>query len=434
MTHSDASPEKQGDYEHDLYIRQDVGRSRGHGTPDPRRRNPFLPILLREGRWDDIRVADDGRAVHGSRTTNGAAGQPTSAADPAIRVRRNGLETPPPYAQFYKGLAEARQAIGYTEQIVRHWVNVWGIHYLLGAAGVGKTTALVNLGLHLALNKRKWFGWEMTQHYVVAYASGETPALTLDYVEAFCDQHGIAWDDTKRFMLCPEVVDLRKRDDVALLARWLHQTVPAGTKLILIVDTWQRATGGADQKEEEDMAAAVRNAEWLSTQLQGPVIAAIHPPKNNPDTISGTGILWNSSVAVWKLEAEGGDMDALTLTNERMKGPGEGETIHLRRIRPVPIGGKDQWGYPRTSAILKPRKATNDRLALVRKAREEMLAEGLKPSVRQIEERLKGQGHKLGKTQIAELLKQCPQVCTERTAWGGTEHTTSPEERSSGGS
>src|SRR5262249_3181974 len=158
-----------------------------------------------------------------------------------------------------------------------------------------------------------------------------------------------------RFMISPAVCDLRKDTDVKALAKWLRQTVPSGSKLILIIDTWQRATGGADQKDEPNMAAAIRNAEWLSTELQCPAIAAVHPPKHNEDTISGTGILRNSSVAVWKLERQG-DSDTLLLVNERMKGPGEGEAIHLRRIRPVPIAGVDKWGYARTSVILETRK------------------------------------------------------------------------------
>ena len=81
----------------------------------------------------------------------------------------------------------------------------------------------------------------------------------------------------------------------------------------------------------------------------------MHPPKSNKKTISGTGIQENISQGIWRLAPKGTvkepDKARLLLKVDRIKGPGEGSEIHLNRSV-VEIAGKDQWGHPKTSAVL----------------------------------------------------------------------------------
>jgi hypothetical protein len=50
------------------------------------------------------------------------------------------------------------------------------------------------------------------------------------------------------------------------------------------------------------MQKAIRNAEFIGRELNGPVVAAAHPPKNSKGTIHGSGVIQNASVAIWNME------------------------------------------------------------------------------------------------------------------------------------
>src|SRR5262245_48491694 len=89
----------------------------------------------------------------------------------------------------------------------------------------------------------------------------------------------------------------------------------------------------------------------LSQRLGCPIIAAVHPPKSNLHTISGTGILGNRGVAEWELTETNG---LLCLHVRRLKAPGEGAKVYFKVKTDVPLEGLDDFGKPRMGKVLIP--------------------------------------------------------------------------------
>jgi hypothetical protein len=119
------------------------------------------------------------------------------------------------------------------------------------------------------------------------------------------------------------------------------------------------------------MQKAFENLEAMAASLSGPVIAAFHPPKNNKDTISGSAQIENSTTAIWGLKKIEGDLRQLT--NERIKGKGEGysRTYFLEEIELAKTDGtpdKDEIGQVRTGVVAMLEDKTELRMAVAEKA------------------------------------------------------------------
>jgi hypothetical protein len=92
--------------------------------------------------------------------------------------------------------------------------------------------------------------------------------------------------------------------------------------------------------------------------LGGPVIAASHPPKNNAGTISGSGVIQNSSVAIWDMRPVGKSTTRRVVKVTRIKGTGQGTQLSVE-IDTLQIDGQDNYGCPRTGAIIVKDAATS---------------------------------------------------------------------------
>jgi hypothetical protein len=127
--------------------------------------------------------------------------------------------------------------------------------------------------------------------------------------------------------------------------------LPEGARPVIYIDTWQRATASGGQNEDKDMQEAIRNAEFIGKELGGPVVVASHPPKGNAGTINGSGVIQNSSVAIWDMRPIGKSGTSSTVTVTRIKGAGNGTKIELRRVTQE-INGTDNYGCQRKGAVL----------------------------------------------------------------------------------
>jgi RecA-family ATPase len=260
----------------------------------------------------------------------------------------------PDYGTFYAGVPAAREAIGHTREVIRDWLMSTGVHFVLGRADVGKSQLLIHLALSLASGQDTWFGQPMQQNAVVLYANGEHSPTAVDYAEAWHVENGVSMAVTApRFFMSQGLADLRSKEQARELVEYIRMNVPVPDdgQLVVIVDTWQQATGDANPNDPQPMIQAMMNAEYISQELSCPIVAAVHPPKGNGSTISGTGIQFNRSSAEW-LFVESGSTGLLTLTAERYKGGKRGSKLLLKRKGDIPISGHDQWGYPYTSAVL----------------------------------------------------------------------------------
>jgi hypothetical protein len=110
-------------------------------------------------------------------------------------------------------------------------------------------------------------------------------------------------------MFVKDIPNLTSATDV----KWFLNTIKekmGDRKTILIFDTWQRATSAAGQSSDEDMNVCVRHIEKMGHILDAPMIAAFHPPKQNPNTIHGSAIIENVTTTIWQVEENSGGVKA----------------------------------------------------------------------------------------------------------------------------
>jgi AAA domain len=250
----------------------------------------------------------------------------TRAPDRALVSRPRRIQVPeeslitPAYATFYPGVVAARDAIGHTREIIRNWLMSTGTHFVLGKADAGKSQLLIHLALSLASGQETWFGQPMKRNAVVLYANGEHSPTAVDYAEAWHVENGVDTDVTaRRFFMSQGLADLRDPDQTMELVEYIKMNVPVDDdgQLVVIVDTWQQATGDANPNDPQPMIQAMMNAEYISRELTCPIVCAVHPPKYG-NAISGTGIQFNRSTAEWTL-VESGNTGQLILTAERLR-------------------------------------------------------------------------------------------------------------------
>ena len=253
--------------------------------------------------------------------------------------------------KLYTPLSEALNKVGRAEQLIRNWLPSTGVSFVLAKFGSGKTLLLLDQALCLATD-RDWMGYPTARGCFAISLCGEDPEGTLANAEAWCTRHGVDPRDIgTRIVFADLAPNLLDREDCEFLIRHVREKLPKGVRPVVFIDTWQRSTASGGQNEDKDMQQAIRNAELVGKELGGPVIAASHPPKNNAPTIMGSGVIQNSSVAIWNMDQARKSTTARNVEVTRIKGSGLGTKLVVR-IEKVEISGKDNYGCPRTGAVL----------------------------------------------------------------------------------
>lgn len=247
--------------------------------------------------------------------------------------------------------------------LVFGWLRDVGVHNLLAERGTGKTVVAVDLALRLATNKR-WMGEEVLRGCYCVYLCGEDKENTAGHVLAWCEREN-GGHVPDRFLFVEDTPDLTNKTDCDALVKHLQSLVPGGSRVVLFVDTWQRATSKAKegQNSDRDMAEAMENLETLARKLKGPVIGCFHPPKADKTTTHGSAITENASTAIWHLSRPHGDQGAndLELKVTRIKGPGLGNYKRLR-LEQVELNQRDETGRPTTGAVVTQTGGTSSSL------------------------------------------------------------------------
>lgn len=224
--------------------------------------------------------------------------------------------------------------------VIPEWIPAEGYICISARRGVGKTTVMVDLASCISTDT-DWHGWPVLPGYHVVYFCGEHDTVALQMLRAWQDHNlGIDIAANRRFIFLRNAGDLL---DEAITRDWmafLRQQIGPEGKAVVFVDTWQRATAGGGQSNDEDMQRAVRNADALSNHLGGPMIMASHPPKDGSDSTMGSSVIPNSSVAILEMinDTVGKRMDVT-----RMKGRGEGNYMTMV-FEEIPFDEKDEHG------------------------------------------------------------------------------------------
>ena len=205
------------------------------------------------------------------------------------------------------------------EFIIPNWLPDTGFAALLAVRGTGKSTIMLDLACRAACDM-DWQGTPIKPGYVAVYLCGEDDEGLEVNMMAWQMKNGIDIPED-RMVIADAITNLMSAEDVERWAREIKRLV-GDRPAIVFLDTWQRATSYAGQNKDEDMNLCVHHAEALARSLNGPAVIAFHPPKHNDNTIHGSAIIENTSVAIWKLDTVG-----------------NGRKLHVERIKGAPTTG-----------------------------------------------------------------------------------------------
>jgi hypothetical protein len=252
-------------------------------------------------------------------------------------------------------LSAVGEELGRADFLIRGWVRSQGFTAFVMPRGHGKTVHMMGLGLDVATD-RDFMGEPTKQGWHAIYCAGEDQEGAKGHADAYLIHHGLS-GDPERFRFLPSVPNLLNDDDCKAFARYLPTVLPEGARALLLLDTWQRATTAASsQSDDASMQIAIANAEMIARAVNGCAVTANHPPKGNPDTISGSAIIENSSYGIL-VGSKNATTGVRTVRVERMKGTGEGNFFESEFVS-VPLGGFDSFGVPITGAVAKRLKGS----------------------------------------------------------------------------
>lgn len=232
--------------------------------------------------------------------------------------------------------------------VIPGWLRDKGFTIVLAQRGTGKTLVAVDMSLCIATNQ-KWMGEPISSGFHVVYLCGEDQENTAAHIAAWCARHNSS-EVPDRFTFIEDVPDLTSSDDCAALAEHIRTLVPQNSRVVIVADTWQRATSKArdGQNSDHDMAAAVENLEDLAKTFRGPAIGCFHPPKHKDDTVLGSSVTENTSTGIWLLSKTD---NGLKLEVTRLKGRGLGNYKYLR-LEEVKLGRRDDFGFEITGGLV----------------------------------------------------------------------------------
>jgi hypothetical protein len=237
------------------------------------------------------------------------------------------------------------------EYVIPGWLPAHGMTAVLAARGVGKSTVLIDLACRIA-HKMDWQGIptmaesEYGQNWKVLYLCGEDDEGLELNILGWHKFYGKEPND--RLIIRDGVPDLLNADDVMKEIEAVQGEVEDDCRLIVIVDTWQRATSRGKQSADDEMNKAIENVEFIAERNNGPVLVAFHPPKAaGSQTILGSSFIENATSAIWWLEevTEGVKMEVL-----RIKGPGHGNWRKYRKTT-VALETVDAFGKPEIGLV-----------------------------------------------------------------------------------
>lgn len=258
------------------------------------------------------------------------------------------------------------------ESLIPGWIPAFGVTAMLARRGTGKTVAINDLA-HCIATDAPWNGVPVAQDWSVIYLCGEDDIGLQRQMKAWRINHN-SRPAPDRFLVAPAVPNLMDAHQVQMWAEELKVRFK-DRRVLVVLDTWQRATSTASQNDDKEMQKAIHHAESLARYLNGCALIAFHPPKGNEETITGSAVLENSTVAILHINTVAGGK---RLAVKRIKGRGEGNYFTFN-IMEVPVGGIEKDGKPITGVIPKynggnTRGPTQEKLNAIEAMRRDVLA------------------------------------------------------------
>jgi hypothetical protein len=228
------------------------------------------------------------------------------------------------------------------EMIIPEWFPAHGFTAILAERGVGKSVIMLDIAMRVAC-KLDWHGFPVSKKgWKILYMCGEDDIGFTQQYKAWVKKYEVE-PKSEDFHIMTGVPNLVSKEDVNLWAAYIKHLYP-NERVIVFVDTWQRATTTVSQNDDDRMQVAVKHLEMLAKELNGPAMAAFHPPKANKGTILGSSTIENATVAILKMEES---TTSRKLWVDRMKGKGEGN-YQLFKFESVDLNELDEFGRMNT--------------------------------------------------------------------------------------
>jgi len=314
-----------------------------------RRRSPALPLVLVPDRGKEAQAAAIARDVRGEwvelpedMPANYDAND--FAADHGADELAELLDKPKAPARRYRVLT-AGDLLNTPplRWLVRGVLPAQGLACMYGASGSGKSFLALDLCAAVAEGE-EWFGCRVSATRVV-YLALEGEFGFRQRLHAWQVHQGREVPAGLRFII--QAFDLRSPEDLAELADAV--TASGGPDGLLIIDTLNRASVGADENSGRDMGEIIDAAKLLQTRLGGAVLLIHHSGKDQTKGLRGHSSLNAALDAALEVRREG---DRREWVIAKSKDDGDG-TAHPFRLEAVEVG-TDEHGDAMTSCAVVP--------------------------------------------------------------------------------
>lgn len=197
-----------------------------------------------------------------------------------------------------------------------------GLAVIFGPWAAGKSFVAADLAVALASGK-PWWGWDVTQGPVL-YLALEGAAGLAARIETAARVRGVGLDGLH---LSGDPVNLGVRSDVADVDTAVRQT---GARL-LVVDTWARATAGADENDNGSAGRAIEALDRIRQRRGCTVLVLHHARKGDAADPRGAGSLPAAADSIWNVVKTGANKIKVTSAKQKDGEDFQALTFSLRQ-------------------------------------------------------------------------------------------------------
>lgn len=219
-----------------------------------------------------------------------------------------------------------------------------GTAAIFGPSGAGKSFLALDLAMALS-DGQDWFGIPATACPVI-YCALEGETGMVNRTRAYREKHP---DRGNQLRFITDPINIRDQDGVNALAEAILADGAGGG--VVIIDTLNRATPGADENASSDMGEIISNVSQLQTIIGGLAILIHHTGKDEAKGLRGhSSLLAALDVAIEVKRI--GKSDKRTWQVFKSKDGSEGN-LHPFTLEVVSIGA-DSDGEAMTSCVVQP--------------------------------------------------------------------------------
>ena len=235
----------------------------------------------------------------------------TGKAAPALQLQ---APPPPPHVSAMPLLMTADQLrqLPAAPYVVRSVFPAQGLAAIYGEPGAGKSFLALHLAHAIAIGTANWFGFRVRQRPVV-YVALEGVGGIGKRATAM-ELHGKQLCPDQLRFWCRDI-HLLTGDGIDLLASEIMAAVGKG--VVVIVDTLNQASPGADENTSQDMGRIIANSKGLAAAVEGLVILVHHAGKNRAQGLRGHSSLHAAMDAVVEVATVDGRHKTWSITKAK---------------------------------------------------------------------------------------------------------------------